>query len=116
MNEPKNHTVTKAYERLYNDPITLKQGERVRVTKLDLWDGVHPWRWCINAAQKEGWVPESYLLIDGEEATAKQEYSAWELTVAQGEFVRSLYGESGWYWCENTQGEQGWIPANCLSE
>lgn len=107
--------VIKSYQRYYPDPISLVAGERVRVTKQDLWDGVHSWLWCINDAGKEGWTPEAYLSRHGEYATCTQAYSAWELSVTEGDVLQTLKSESGWFWCENAQGEQGWVPENCFA-
>lgn len=107
-------TVVKAYTRAYDDPIVLKAGDRVQITRRDLWDDRYVWLWCIAGAGKQGWVPEPYLDHDGQRGTCLRDYSAWELSAAAGDRVTLMDEESGWCWVEAASGEQGWIPASCL--
>lgn len=104
--------VTQSYQRQYEDPISVKAGEAVRITERDLWgnDERYPWIWCINSAGKGGWTPEQYIEVTGETGIAKQAYSALELTVATGDVVTIEREANGWYWVINQAGNEGWVP------
>lgn len=102
--------VIKAYQRMYDDPIKLVSGDKVRITKRDLWNDQHVWIWCIHVGGKEGWVPDSFIDVEGENATALQDYDAIELTVAEGEHVTIVEETHGWYWVKNSQEQCGWVP------
>lgn len=102
--------VTKAHQRSYDDPITLKKGDEVRITKRELWDDEYPWVWAINAEGKEGWVPETFIQGDEEQGLAKYDYNALEITVEEGETVDILEETNGWYWVTNATGNSGWVP------
>lgn len=115
--------VIQPYQRQYDAPIRVAQGDRVRVTKSDQWDDVHDWLWlwCIHGDggdHNEGWVPDTYLTLNaqGDEATLNRDYSALEMTVSLDEVVKVLDRQHGWSWCENAYGEQGWVPDSCLVE
>ncbi len=89
------------------DPIKMQAGDLLESTgKED--DG---WIWCRHYAGKESWVPLSYLTAegDGKTRTALSDYDATELPVEVGEEFQCEREESGWLWCENTQGKWGWI-------
>ena len=114
MSNGRQRRVTKAHERSYADPITLAAGDGVTITQRELWDGVHVWLWCIGPTGKAGWVPERYLQVDGEQGQAVREYSAWELTVSEGQTLTVLDEDGGWAGCEAASGERGWVPVSCF--
>ena len=60
MVESRKGIVTQAYQRVYDDPVSLKAGEVVRGTERDLWnnDESYPWIWGINAFGKAEGAPE----------------------------------------------------------
>ncbi len=109
--------VTKAHTRSYDDPIMLRAGDVVQVTKRDMFDGAYLWLWCLGGDGKEGWVPAAFLDVDADEkaARARRDYSALELTVAEGEVVTVVECESGWCWVKNARGDAGWVPASTLA-
>ena len=106
--------VMKGHRRSYDDPIIVSAGERVRITKRDLYDGEHLWLWGINEQGKEGWIPASILVIEGETGRLTQDYSAMELTVEIGDRLEILAENGGWYWCENRSSQRGWVPISCF--
>lgn len=114
LNRQADRIVVQSHQRSYDDPITLSPGNHVNITKRDLWDGQYEWLWCSNDVGKEGWVPASYLDIQNTEGYAIRDYSALELTAAEGETVMIVEEESGWYWCENATGQRGWVPTSCF--
>ena len=89
------------------DPINMQTGDLLEVAGEED-DG---WIWCRNRAGKESWVPLSYLSTEGEgkTRTALTDYDATELPVEEGEEFQVELEESGWLWCENTQGKWGWV-------
>ncbi len=97
----------------YPDPLIVGVGEKVRiVAKTSEWPG---WTWCVNAANRGGWVPESYLMRkDDRHGVILTDYSAAELSVAEEEEILVAREESGWFWCTNQQGDSGWVPAQCI--
>ena len=89
------------------DPITMRAGDRLEVTGEED-DG---WIWCRHPSGKESWVPLSRLSADegGATRTALADYDATELPVEEGEEFRAIQEERGWLWCENAQGQLGWV-------
>ena len=123
---PTTHKVTTSYKSPYPDPIKLRAGDTVAVFQKDTeWPG---WLWCRSTIGKEGWVPEKYLRKIGNASPvtsarqmstsdayqAARDYDATELTVAKDELIELIYEESGWGWCRNKNGIEGWVPLNCL--
>lgn len=90
------------------DPIKVVSGDIVKVGKRDKgWPG---WIWCTTQDDKASWVPENILNIKNEKATVIQDYDATEMTVVVGEKLVLFQEESGWVWCKNQTGKQGWVP------
>jgi hypothetical protein len=106
--------VIKAHQRSYDDPITLVSGERVELGKRELWNDQYLWIWCTNAAGKSGWVPDSYLDIraENQQATARRDYDAIELTVHEGDRLTLFEATHGWVWVRNAQRAAGWVPVD----
>jgi len=106
------HTVTKAYTSAYPDPITAKRGDRLVFERRESeWPG---WIWCIASGGAAGWIPESWVVIDGDDCVMQRDYTAVELTVAQGDVVTVVRKEAGWAWARNESGEEGWLPLDRL--
>jgi uncharacterized protein YgiM (DUF1202 family) len=105
--------VIKSRRSEYPDPLIIKQGQKLRTEKKDTeWPG---WTWCIDEGGKAGWVPFSYLQITGETAKAIRNYDATELTVKAGAELKLIDEEARWYWCQDSSGKEGWVPAECIS-
>ncbi|MBY0087533.1 ligand-binding protein SH3 [Brevibacillus sp. M2.1A] len=115
----KNEVVIKNHRSNYPNPITLVEGQRVRIGKL--YDGPENWqnwRYCytLDEQQLEGWVPEQIIEKDGEIGILTTTYTAKELNVDAGDRVVFMHELNGWSWCElESTGECGWIPNECLS-
>lgn len=105
--------VVAPYAAAYPDPLTVHVGEKVRlVARISEWPG---WIWCVNTANRGGWVPETYLMRkDDRNGVILTNYSAAELTVAEQEELAVEREESGWLWCTNQRGDSGWVPAQCV--
>ena len=105
-------SVIQDYQAVYLYPIAFTAGETVQAIRRDT---EYPgWIWCAGSSGKSGWVPERYLQIEGERATALRDYNAVELTVEVGEILTLLEIESGWAWVETGDGRCGWVPVHHL--
>ncbi|MBA2680718.1 MAG: hypothetical protein H0U76_20275 [Ktedonobacteraceae bacterium] len=107
--------VTKDYRASNTDPISVQANELFSVSeKMDSWNG-NPewiWIWCTDQRGKSGWVSKKILHMnsDNRTATTSSAYSASELTVVEGDELEVVEEESGWLWCIDPQGNQGWVP------
>ncbi len=104
--------VTQAYQAQYVDALAMFAGEKLICGRRD---PENPgWAWCTSWQGKAGWVPESYLIIDGESGVAKRDYNARELSVIPGDLLTLRELESGWYWASDKSGKDGWVPARVV--
>lgn len=102
-----------AHEPSYDDPIFVRIGDQLETFERDnAWPG---WIWCRHPDGRSGWVPESILQTNSTGALAFEDYSARELRLKVGEWVKLLKTESGWGWCRAASGEEGWVPLGALS-
>ena len=100
------------YRTQYHDPIRFARGEPVQVGRRDSeWP---EFLWATDAQGRSGWVHQRYLDRDSGAAKATRNYSARELDATCGERVQLLDEAGGWWWCENTDGVQGWLPTRDL--
>jgi hypothetical protein len=96
------------YESPFPDPLKLHKGDLVQIVEKETeWKG---WIWCISSNGKEGWVPESYLKIQNNQASLLMDYDATELSVKIGEIYVIEDEESGWFFVSSKKGRKGWIP------
>ena len=110
MNDTVSKIVTKAYEVVYPDSLTLKKGESVTILRKESdprWLG---WCWCETSNGKCIWISENDLNIEGDRGTLLTNYNSCELSVFIGESIKILKKDNGWLWVENSDGKQGWIP------
>jgi hypothetical protein len=108
------YRVVEEYRAAYEDPITLKAGEKLRFERRESeWPG---WIWCYSPSGRAGWVPESWLTLEGGACTALRDYSGAELSVEPGEEVIGSLVESGWVWVSSGTGRAGWVPLSHLEE
>ncbi len=107
--------VVKSHTRSYDDPLRVRKGAVVKISKRDLWNDRYPWLWGTADDGKEGWIPESWVEVEGEKATLLRDYNAVELTVTLGENLTIIDESSGWYWVQNVRREFGWVPVECVA-
>jgi hypothetical protein len=71
----------------------------------------------VTSALGEGWVPSRHLSAEEGVATVEAEYDTAELPVAAGQTVEVLTQDdaSGWWWCRNGAGDEGWVPRSALA-
>ncbi len=102
--------VIEDYQAPYPDPIQARAGEEV-VLDMDKKTDITGWVWCTNRAGKSGWVPKSYIELQGHTSKMLYDYSALELTIHVGEILTVHKVESGFCWATDRAGRQGWVPA-----
>jgi hypothetical protein len=107
--------VIKAYTRIheYENPIAFRSGELLILGNRNEINS--EWIWCIAPDASEGWVHETFLEIQSDEAIALRDYTAQELTVQVGEYVEDIECVGSWRCCQNAKRRIGWIPREHLS-
>lgn len=94
-------------------PLTLSPGDRVQIQHA------HPERagfvWAEDGIMSAGWVPLSVLDAHSGAARATGEYNSTEIAVRAGEPVRLYWQAHDSWWCENRDGDRGWVPADCIA-
>ena len=92
--------------------LIVREGEELTFERRPtVWEG---WVWCTSSACKSGWVPESWLIVEGTVCKAARDYDSSELRVGVGDEVDALLFESGWVWVRGQGGKTGWVPVACL--
>ncbi|WP_453984331.1 SH3 domain-containing protein [Brevibacterium casei] len=95
-------------------PLTLEPGDSVEVGDQDTeW----PAFVFVTAPRGTGWVPARHIDIDGPVGTVRVGYDTTELPASSGDYVDLVRDdpESGWSWCRNSDGREGWIPRRVLA-
>jgi SH3-like domain-containing protein len=111
-------TATAPWQPQYTNALAGRAGEPVVTTeRVEDWRETPgwAWRWCRDAAGREGWAPEALLALDGAEATLREDYDATELGVTVGARVTVERELSGWALCRTEDGARGWVPLECLT-
>ena len=62
-------------------------------------------------------MPARHIAIDGSVGTVITAYDTTELPATSGETGEVLVddSESGWSWCRNADGREGWIPHRVIA-
>ncbi len=95
-------------------PLVTQPGDIVQVGERDTeW----PAFVFVTASRGAGWVPARYIDIDGSVGTVRVGYDTTELPAVMGESVDVVEddAESGWSWCRNSDGREGWVPHRVLA-
>jgi hypothetical protein len=94
-------------------PITIRPNERVQVGDRDT-----DWPAFVFVASEhgQGWVPERHLDDARPVATVRTAYDTRELGVPAGAVVTVVRDDplSGWAWCRDDAGDEGWVPHRVL--
>ena len=71
----------------------------------------------VRAEAGSGWVPARYHAGRGGRAEAVSPYDATGLATEAGETLEVLDGDllSGWLWCRDGEGAEGWVPIATLT-
>ena len=110
----KQYTANTNYTVVDRSPLHLREGDTVTTGPRDKsWPG---WIWVSTGEGRGSYVPEEILAISGDSAKVVSAFSARDLSVKTGERVTALRVVSGWLWCRNEGGEEGWLPEFVLHE
>jgi hypothetical protein len=68
----------------------------------------------VTAAGGQGWVPARHLSAASGAALVERPYDTTELAVTQDQEVTVLDRDdaSGWWWCRDDSGAEGWVPVS----
>lgn len=119
--ELRRYVVIQGHESEYPEPIAFLKGAPLTVgEKYQGPEGWDDWYFCTipeRLGQPGGWVPAQLIEdIDGA-ARAREDYTARELNVREGESLMGSRRLNGWAWCERAEdGEAGWVPLANLRE
>ena len=104
----KHFTANTNYTVVDRTPLHVHAGDTVSVGARDKsWPG---WIWVSTIDGRGSYVPEDILEIEGPTAKVLTAFSTRDLSVKQGERVTALREVSGWLWCRNNAGDEGWLP------
>lgn len=102
------------YTRPYENPISVSCGDLVKL-KASMETDYIGWGWCTAKDGRSGWVPENWCQVEQDNWRLKRDFTAIELSVSRGDFVRLLYSESGFVFCRMESGQEGWLPDAALT-
>jgi len=108
----KTATVITAHQANDELPLTLAPGDTVIVDRVD---PERPgWVWATDGSISAGWVPIGVLESPCGKTRATAEFCSTEISVEPGDVVRLMWQGPGGWWCENRDGDRGWLPENKL--
>ncbi len=94
-------------------PVRITPGEQVEVG-----DRSAEWPEFVFVTTRSGggWVPARHLSASRGSATVLMTYDTTELPTVVGERLEVLEPDpaSGWTWCRNAAGREGWVPDRTL--
>ena len=117
--EAKTYRVIQDHTSEYPEPITFAKGAPLTVGEKyagpEGWDN---WLFCETPGQKGGWVPAQIIeIVDDKTARARENYTARELSVREGDLLVGSKTLNGWVWCKSSNSlESGWVPLANLQE
>ncbi len=93
--------------------IQIEAGEVVDVAERD---GEWPAFVFVTTQSGSGWVPARHLSAASGSAIVLTGYDTTELPTAVGEVLEVVERDrdSGWTWCRNAAGREGWVPDRTL--
>jgi len=71
----------------------------------------------VNEKGGRGWVPERYLKRQGNKAVAIRRYDTTTLDPLKYDVLQVLEEdrESGWLWCRDSGGKEGWFAIDSVA-
>ncbi len=112
MTESAPYRVVSPYTAAYVNTLTAGSGDWLDFERRSSeWAG---WLWCRAEDGQTGWVPEAWVLIEGERCRMLRDYSGREISVSPGDELIAHQVLSGWAWVEDAKGVTGWVPLNHL--
>jgi hypothetical protein len=95
-------------------PIQVAPGDEVEVGERDTdW----PAFVFVTAERGAGWVPSRYLSGESGSARVTVAYDTTELAAEVGDVLEVVEpdDESGWLWCRDAAGYEGWVPSRSVA-
>jgi hypothetical protein len=111
---PERAVATEAHTPSDRPPLVVRVGEEVTAgERHDRWSA---FVLVTTAARSEGWVPSRYLSADQGPARVVRAYTTLELATTAGATLQVLErdDESGWLWCVDATGGEGWVPVGTV--
>ncbi len=115
--ETKQYLVIQDHTSEFPEPIAFKKGATFTVgEKYEGPEGWENWIYCESPGQKGGWVPAQIIeIVKDKTARAREDYTARELNVREGELLLGERILNGWVWCKRSDSsESGWVPLTNL--
>lgn len=115
----KQYLVIQEHTSEYPEPVTFTKGAPLTVgEKYEGPEGWDNWFFCETPGQKGGWVPAQIIeVVNGKTARAREDYTARELNVWEGDILSGSKILNGWIWCQSPHSsEAGWVPLANLRE
>ncbi len=108
-------TASVAHEVPDRPPLVVEPGDVVQAGERDT---TWPAFVFVTSERGEGWVPARHLSGDAGNVVVRARYDTTELATEVGETLAIVErdDESGWVWCRNVRGEEGWVPLSTLAE
>jgi multidrug efflux pump len=100
------------YRSPFPDPLIATKDTVVHLRQRS--DAEPGWVYGISPDEKEGWIPQQWLRIEGNRGTLLRDYDATELSLEVGDELSVTQALNGWYWARNAAGKEGWIPARAV--
>ncbi len=102
----------------YPDPVTFTKGTPLVIGEKyegdEDWDN---WYFCTVPDHSGGWVPEQLIKrsIEPDQGVAKDDCTAKELDVNEGDEFQAIKFLNGWLWCQRlSDNDTGWVPMRVL--
>ncbi|MEV5980988.1 SH3 domain-containing protein [Streptomyces sp. NPDC052114] len=106
-------TARSSHEIPAREPLRLAAGDRVEAGERSPdW----PEFVFVTAAHGTGWVPARHLSGPSGSVRVEIPYDTTELPTAAGDTLEVVAEDraSGWLWCRNSDGREGWVPVSSL--
>ncbi len=99
------------FDGLTQPPLVMRPGEALEVIETETSARWPAFVLVVNRAGGRGWVPERYLRRQGKAAVAIRVYDTTTLNPSRGDVLTVLEEdrESGWLWCRDASGHEGWF-------
>ncbi len=101
---------------LTQPPLVMRPGEALEIVETESSERWPAFVLVVNRAGGRGWVPERHLRQEGKAAVAIRAYDTTTLNPSRGDVLTVLEEdqESGWLWCRDPTGREGWFAVDSV--
>ncbi len=105
------------FDDLAQPPLVMRPGEALEIVETETSKRWPAFVLVVNRAGGRGWVPERYLRRKGKAAVAIRAYDTTTLNPSRGDVLTVLEEdrESGWFWCRDPTGREGWFAMDSVA-